>query len=64
VRCGRAFTGELEHWHYDTFQATWRDRTFGKTMITFTLNSQGKVESVKIPNMAEFKRAPEKPPSK
>jgi CubicO group peptidase (beta-lactamase class C family) len=62
VRCGRAFMGDLEHWHYDTFQATWRDRTLGKTMITFTLNSQGKVESVKIPNMTEFKRAPDKAP--
>src|SRR6185369_14157122 len=27
LRCGRAFTGDLEHWHYDTFQAIWRDRT-------------------------------------
>ncbi|HEX5085391.1 MAG TPA: serine hydrolase [Blastocatellia bacterium] len=64
LRCSRAFTGDLEHWHYDTFQATWRDRTLGKSLITFTLNSQGKVESVKIPNMAEFKRAPDKTPSK
>jgi CubicO group peptidase (beta-lactamase class C family) len=61
LRCGRAFTGDLEHWHYDTFQAIWRDRTLGKSLVTFTLNSQGKVEAVKIPNMTEFKRAPDKP---
>jgi CubicO group peptidase (beta-lactamase class C family) len=63
VRYNRAFTGDLEHWHYDTFQAAWRDRTLGKSLLTFTLNAQGKVEAVKIQNMADFKRAPDKPPS-
>jgi CubicO group peptidase (beta-lactamase class C family) len=63
ARYGPAFTGDLEHWHYDTFQAAWRDRTLGKSLITFTLNAQGKVESVKIQNLADFKRAPDKPPS-
>ena len=63
VRYGPAFTGDLEHWHFDTFQATWRDRTLGKGLITFTLNSQGKVDAIKIQNMADFKRAPDKAPS-
>ncbi|HEY9434605.1 MAG TPA: serine hydrolase [Blastocatellia bacterium] len=63
ARYGPTFTGDLEHWHYDTFQAAWRDRTLGKSQVTFTLNAQGKVESVKIQNMADFKRAPDKPPS-
>lgn len=62
VRWGRAFTGDLEHWHYDTFQATWRDRTRGKGLITFTINSQGKAEGVKVPNMADFKRTPDNTP--
>jgi CubicO group peptidase (beta-lactamase class C family) len=62
VRYGRAFTGDLEHWHYDTFQATWRDRALGKILITFTLNSQGKVDALKIPIMTDFKRAPDKTP--
>lgn len=63
IRYGPAFTGDLEHWHYDTFQATWRDRTLGKGLVTFTLNSQGKVEAVKIQNLADFHRAPDKPPA-
>jgi CubicO group peptidase (beta-lactamase class C family) len=63
VRYGPAFMGDLEHWHYDTFQAAWRDRGMGKSLVTFTLNAQGKVEAVKIQNMADFKRAPDKPPS-
>jgi len=63
VRYGAAFTGDLEHWHYDTFQTAWRDRTLGKGLVTFTLNSQGKVEAIKIPNLADFKRAPDKAPA-
>jgi CubicO group peptidase (beta-lactamase class C family) len=61
VRFGPAFTGDLEHWHYDTFQVRWRDRTLGKSLITFDLNGQGKVDSIGIPNLTEFKRAPDKP---
>ncbi|MGH9753244.1 MAG: serine hydrolase [Blastocatellia bacterium] len=63
VSYGSAFTGDLDHWHYDTFQATWRDRTLGKGLVTFTLNAQGKVEAVKIQALADFKRAPDKPPA-
>jgi CubicO group peptidase (beta-lactamase class C family) len=63
ARYNRAFTGDLEHWHYDTFQATWRDRMLGKSLVTFRLNAQGKVEAVKIENMSDFKRAPDKPPA-
>ncbi|HXG65927.1 MAG TPA: serine hydrolase [Blastocatellia bacterium] len=55
-----AFAGDLEHWHYDTFQVTWKDRTLGKGLVTFTLNSEGKVDELKIPTLqATFKRAPD-----
>ncbi len=42
------FTGELEHWHYDTFKVVFRDKflTFG--LITFSFNSAGKVTGFKI----------------
>ncbi|MFN2399372.1 MAG: serine hydrolase [Gemmatimonadaceae bacterium] len=40
---GPAFTADLEHWHYDTFRAKWRDRSLGKTMVTFSLNAGGNV---------------------
>jgi CubicO group peptidase (beta-lactamase class C family) len=45
---GPAFIGDLEHWHYDTFQATWRDRLQGKALVTFTLNTQGRIDTLKI----------------
>ena len=57
---GANFTGDLEHWHYDTFRVTWRDRQQGKGFISFRLNSQGKVETMNLENLAEFTRVPEK----
>jgi CubicO group peptidase (beta-lactamase class C family) len=55
------FLGDLEHWHYDTFRATFRDSVIaGKTLVTFTLNSQGKTEGLNLSDMnLSFKRAPE-----
>jgi hypothetical protein len=62
LRYGAAFTGELEHWHYDTFQAKWRgDLLLGKSLVTFTLNNLGKVEEVKMQPLGDFKRAPDAP---
>ena len=63
------FVGDLEHWHFDTFRIKWRDSVvypFPKGFVTFTLNSQGKVDEMKIdvPNPdfdfkeLEFKRKP------
>jgi Domain of unknown function (DUF3471) len=61
ARFGPNFTGDLEHWHYDTFRVVWRDRVEGKGIVTFRLNSQGKVESVNMENLSEFTRAAEEP---
>ncbi len=58
---GLNFMGDLEHWNYDTFRVTWRDRMQGKGFINFKLNKQGKVEAMNIENIADFTRAPEKP---
>lgn len=56
---GPYYIGDLEHWNYDTFQVTWRDRVIGKGLMTFTLNAKGKVVSTGFGGMGEFKRAPE-----
>jgi CubicO group peptidase (beta-lactamase class C family) len=60
LKRGPYFTGDLEHWHYDTFRVTWRDRQQGKGFISFRLNSQGKAEVMNMENLAEFTRIPEK----
>ena len=59
VRFGPNFTGDLEHWNYDTFRVTWRDPMEGKGFINFRLNTQGKVDGINIENISDFTRAPE-----
>lgn len=61
VRFGPEYTGDLAHWHYDTFQATWRNRVMGKDLFTFTLNAAGQVKALTWPGFGEFDRLP--PPS-
>jgi CubicO group peptidase (beta-lactamase class C family) len=55
------FVGDLEHWHYDTFRATFRDTVIlGKVFVTFALNPEGKTDALNISDLgASFKRAPE-----
>jgi hypothetical protein len=57
---GPNFVGDLEHWHYDVFRVSWRDRQMGKGFISFRLNREGKVAEMNIENLADFKRVPEK----
>jgi CubicO group peptidase (beta-lactamase class C family) len=42
------FTGDLEHWHFDTFKVKFKDEflTFG--LVTFSFDAQGKVTGFKI----------------
>ncbi len=61
AKYGAAFTGDLEHWHYDTFQTKWRDVAItGKMMISFALGTNGQVTEMKIEGLADFRRAPDK----
>jgi CubicO group peptidase (beta-lactamase class C family) len=48
VRFGPSLVGRLEHWHLDTFRATWADRTFRKGLVTFRLDSKGKVDELRL----------------
>jgi hypothetical protein len=43
---GPAFASDLEHWNYDTFQATFFTAGTSRTPVSFTLNPQGKVDSL------------------
>lgn len=62
VRFGPNFTGDLQHWHYDTFRVTWRDPMQGKGFVSFRLNTQGKADVMSIENLSEFTRVPEPDP--
>jgi hypothetical protein len=43
-----SLTGPLEHWHYDTFVARWRDRTVPDAFVTFALRPEGTIDQVKM----------------
>lgn len=66
LRFGPAFTGDLEHWHYDTFRARFVAAGDAKVFVTFALNAQGKLDSLTLgmPGMSEypFKRVAESKP--
>jgi CubicO group peptidase (beta-lactamase class C family) len=51
---------DLSPWQFDTFRASWRQRRLGKMLVTFVLNSEGKVEEMRVPDLeTTFTRKPE-----
>lgn len=59
LRRGPAFVADLEHWHYDTFEAEWQDPSLGSTYVTFTLDPMGEAAELDFRGFAEFERVPE-----
>jgi CubicO group peptidase (beta-lactamase class C family) len=49
----------LEHWHYNTFRATWSDAAFGTTLITFALDADGTAATLEIEGLGRFRRVRE-----
>jgi hypothetical protein len=47
---------DLEHWHYDTFRASWRDPELGRTFATFDLGRDGAVRAMQLEGYAGFER--------
>ena len=43
-----AFTGDLEHWQYDTFVAHWRASHLEDAYVTFALDPDGSIERVRL----------------
>ncbi len=57
LRAGTWAVADLEHWHYDTFRAVWRDREFGTDQVTFATGADGKVARLTVRGLADFDRA-------
>lgn len=55
---GPHFTGDLKHWHFDTFEAVWRNRAQGRGTVMFTIDARGQVAALEIPGLATFSRVP------
>ena len=43
-----AYTGDLTHWQYDTFKATWRTANIAEAFVTFALNPDGTIEHLNM----------------
>ena len=56
---GTMFDGQLEHWHYDTFRAVWKNAALGKSFVTFALDADGKVKNLDLEGIGTFGRKPE-----
>jgi CubicO group peptidase (beta-lactamase class C family) len=48
VQYGSAFDGTLEHWHYNTFRATWKAAWRAPQLVTFVLDEDGKPAAVEL----------------
>jgi CubicO group peptidase (beta-lactamase class C family) len=59
LHIGPNFTGDLQHWNYDTFRVIWRDPMQGKGFVNYRLNTQGQADAINIEGLAEFTRVPE-----
>jgi hypothetical protein len=58
MRFGPEFVGDLAHWHYNTFEAVYRNQALGRGFINFKLDHQGQVTALEIPDLATFIRVP------
>lgn len=61
VSFGPLNVADLEHWHYDTFMAHWRDAYRGRQPMTFRLADDGSIAGLTVGDDAYFRRAAVKP---
>jgi hypothetical protein len=57
LRIGPSYVGDLEHWHVNTFRATWRDRYLGRAFVSFQLDRMGRVAAIDVQGFASFRRS-------
>ncbi|MEO7648726.1 MAG: serine hydrolase [Gemmatimonadaceae bacterium] len=61
---GPSWMGDVVHWNYDTFRITWRDPMMGWSFANFVIGPSGKVETMRLSDWGEFRRDPERDPSR
>ena len=56
LRRHSSWVADLEHWHFDTFLARWRDPVMGESLVSFRITANGKVGGVDVERLSEFER--------
>ncbi|MBB65600.1 MAG: hypothetical protein CMO81_11120 [Waddliaceae bacterium] len=60
---GSDVTGNLGHWHYDTFRVTWNEllgqATLGDTLVNFVPGHDGQIQLIRILGVMDFQKVPE-----
>jgi hypothetical protein len=59
LEVGPQFVGDLEHWHFDTFRAHWRDESLGTAWVQFRLDRRGRVSEVEVEGWRAFHQTEE-----
>ena len=62
IHYGAAFVGALEHWHFNTFRATWKAAWRAPALVNFVLDADGRPGALEMMG-TRFTRTPaaEKP---
>ena len=53
------YIADLEHWHHDTFRATWRRAGFGSAFVTFSLDRRARPVRMELDGFGEFRLRPD-----
>jgi CubicO group peptidase (beta-lactamase class C family) len=60
LRYSPDYIADVEHWHYDTFRAHWRNTGYGRAFLTFALDARGRVQTLRVDGIGEFRRVAER----
>ncbi|MBE0594236.1 MAG: serine hydrolase, partial [Gemmatimonadales bacterium] len=55
---GPSYVGTLDHWHLNTFRATWNDRYLGRDFVSFDLDRMGRITGLDVEGFGPFRRVP------
>jgi hypothetical protein len=59
MKLGPRHTGDLEHYHHNTFWATWRNPALGWSLVTFSFAHDGSVTGVDVGGVRTYRRVRE-----
>ena len=56
LRYSDVYTGDLEHWHHDTFRTMWRPTGFGSMFVSFMIDEHGNPVRMQTGSFGAFRR--------